>query len=520
MNNPLTCRRIHRWAFPALLTFSVLSVDASAWGAEPVRKVPIAKTTTVAWRAAGSSAAQAGEAAAQPAISGKDAALEQAEKVAAGAPATAPSTQNPTPEVPVKPVDTGAPSEAAAPTKESLPATNATGEVIEETVDESAVPVSVATGLCPPGRLWARKEVLLWWMDGQGAPPLVTTSPNGTPVGQSGVLGQPGTQVLFGGPLNDDFNVGGRFQLGYWLDKCNTIGIQAGFFFLGQNSTNYSASGDGSTILARPFFEANPAVNDQNSQLVSFPGTLSGSVGVNATTQILGGNIGLRKLLCNKSTCAPTCGTECCSVPGVYCCRWDLISGFQYFRLSDNVNINENLTVLGNSQAVPGTNIRLNDRFNTQNNFYGYDIGTVGSCYRGRWFAEGMLSLGIGAVQRSALISGNTTTTVPGGSRSVTNGGLLAQSTNIGEYDDTQFSVMPQVGCNVGYQVCRCARVFVGYTFLGISGIARAGEQIDPVVNSTQIGDGNLVGPARPAFNWNDSFFWAQGVNIGLDCRF
>ncbi|MBY0589389.1 BBP7 family outer membrane beta-barrel protein [bacterium] len=530
MQNPQTDQRdqrIRRWTWATLLALVASGMGTSVSGAEiPVKKMT-AKTTKVVWKSATRNSPSAADPVGGSAPTGKEAALQQAERVAGESSATpvppaaqAPDAGTATPELPVKPVDAGASPTSLPSTGDSTVLPSTTGEVIEDSVDDCEVPVSVSCGLCPPGRLWARKEVLLWWMDGQGTPPLVTTSPNGTPGSQAGVLGQPGTQVIFSGPLNDDFNVGGRFQAGYWLDKCNTIGIQTGFFFLGQNSSSYTASSDGSSIIARPFNDVRPSLNAQNSELVSFPGALSGSVGVDSTTSILGGNIALRKLLCCKNSCAPACASTNCNVPGVYCCRWDCISGFQYFRLADNVSISENLTALNSGPAVPGTNIRLNDRFNTQNNFYGYDIGTVGSCYRGRWFLEGLFSIGIGAVQRTALISGNTTTTVPGGSRTVSNGGLLAQPTNIGQYDDTQFSVMPQVGLNVGYQVCKYARVFAGYTFLGITGIARAGEQIDPVLNSTQLGGGTLAGSSRPAFNWNDSFFWAQGVNIGLDCRF
>ena len=37
-------------------------------------------------------------------------------------------------------------------------------------------------GVCgPPGRVWAEAEFLLWWQRGFAVPPLVTTSPAGTP---------------------------------------------------------------------------------------------------------------------------------------------------------------------------------------------------------------------------------------------------------------------------------------------------------------------------------------------------
>ena len=56
------------------------------------------------------------------------------------------------------------------------------------------------TAFCgPPGRVWLRADYLMWFTTGTRLPPLVTTSPQGTPANQAGVLGAPGTTILFGG---------------------------------------------------------------------------------------------------------------------------------------------------------------------------------------------------------------------------------------------------------------------------------------------------------------------------------
>src|SRR5436190_10489023 len=53
--------------------------------------------------------------------------------------------------------------------------------------------------------LWrVRGEYLLWWTNGNPLPPLVTSSPPGTPQNQAGVLGTPGVQTLFGGNSIDN----------------------------------------------------------------------------------------------------------------------------------------------------------------------------------------------------------------------------------------------------------------------------------------------------------------------------
>src|SRR5262245_59838201 len=44
-------------------------------------------------------------------------------------------------------------------------------------------------GNARPGRIWVKEEYLLWWTRGQLFPPLVTTSPLGTPLATAALLG-------------------------------------------------------------------------------------------------------------------------------------------------------------------------------------------------------------------------------------------------------------------------------------------------------------------------------------------
>ena len=77
---------------------------------------------------------------------------------------------------------------------------------------------------------------------------------------------------------------------------------------------------------------------------------------------------------------------------------------------------------------------------------------------------------------------------------------------------------------NIGYQLTPQIKLFAGYSLLWFSTVARAGEQIDPVGNTTVFpilsGNGPLVGPARPAFRFVESDFWAQGLNFGVEVAF
>ena len=79
-----------------------------------------------------------------------------------------------------------------------------------------------------PGRLWLSAEYLVWATTGQAVPPLVTSSPSGTPAAAIGVLGSPSTEVVFGG---DDFagpmRYGARLTAGFWFTPRQERGIEA-----------------------------------------------------------------------------------------------------------------------------------------------------------------------------------------------------------------------------------------------------------------------------------------------------
>jgi hypothetical protein len=102
----------------------------------------------------------------------------------------------------------------------------------------------------------------------------------------------------------------------------------------------------------------------------------------------------------------------------------------------------------------------------------------------------------------------------------VTTGGLLAvPGANIGRFSRNEFSVVPQVGLNVGYQLCDNIQIFGGYTCLYWTNVVRPGGQIDPVLDVNRIpnfGGGPAATSNRPVVPFADSTFWAHGVSAGV----
>ncbi|MGO9111370.1 MAG: BBP7 family outer membrane beta-barrel protein [Thermoguttaceae bacterium] len=361
--------------------------------------------------------------------------------------------------------------------------------------------------LCgPDGRFWASAEALLWWVQGQKLPPLVTTFPAVTPQSETG-LGDPGEVTLFGDSrANGDLRFGGRFDLGYWLDCDQTVGLEGNFFYLEGLNNSLLIGGNGDPILARPFYDAGNN-NLPSSELISYPGLVNGTVQATATS---GGLLGAEALLRYNLRCG------CCY-------RLDFVGGYRYLHYSDMVGINEDLVSVDPASFVAmGTQIVVNDSFAAQNDFHSLEGGFAGEVRRGYWTLNGLAKLAVGPNLETIQINGSTTTTVPGAAPFSSSGGLLALASNIGNYHNRQWAVVPEVSTRLNYQMSSCVRAFVGYNFLYWPNVARSGNQIDLHANSNLLPPivGPLNGPLNPAFVYHNSELWAQGITLGAEIRF
>ncbi len=364
------------------------------------------------------------------------------------------------------------------------------------------------------GHFWFSGEYLLWAFRRDAVPPLVTGNANGLPA----ALGTPGTVVLFGGNGTDDKDFsGGRFTIGYWCCHCPDWGIEGTYFYVGQLNKTFALGSNGMTSLGRPLNVVNPTLDamgnivppGENVEIVSL-GSTSGSVLVTQTSRLWGAELNGRY----KAWCGPS---------------WhvDLLTGFRYVDLQENINIGENLTTTGGVPGVPATgtsNIVVSDRFGTHDQFYGGQVGFDTEGRWGRWFLGGTFKLAMGDMHEQVNIGGNTTFTLPGAAPVTQNGGVLALASNIGSYSRNRFAVVPEVGLKFGYDVTPHMRVFAGYNFLYMSDVVRPGDQIDRRVNTNQFPSvfrgTTLAQPALPAPLLKTTDFWAQGLTAGMEFRY
>ncbi len=349
---------------------------------------------------------------------------------------------------------------------------------------------------------WLDFDYVLWWGKGTDLPPLVTTSPVSNDPLTYGVLGAPGTQVLFGNQLVDTSSrSGGRIDGGIWFDECQDFGLGAAFLGIQREATVYDASSDGDPILARPFFNEETGAND--AQVIAQPGVTSGGIHIQTANTVIGAEAYIRELLWTE--------------PGY---RLDCIYGYRVLRIDESVAIFDSTVITDPESLIPlGTELVSEDVFNTQNTFQGVNLGLISRSQHSCWGYDLIFKLGLGNIYQTAKIRGNTLITVPEDGSESFDEGLYALGTNIGGYSRNVFGIVPELGVNLHYQFSPSWRLKFGYTFLYFNNMLQAARIIDQNVNPTQI-VGDLLGPARPAFAFSSESYWLQGINFGLECQY
>jgi putative beta barrel porin BBP7 len=331
---------------------------------------------------------------------------------------------------------------------------------------------------------WIEGDYLLWTVKGDKLPALVTT----------GNLGAPGTVVLFGdSAVNDRWRSGGQIKAGYWFDPRHSWGIEGSFFGLQNVSTGFNAGSNGSSVLARPFF--NVLTGLQDTAIVASPALGSGQIAISETSRLWGAGFAFRKEIC--ANCAG---------------RISALVGYRHLRESDDLSIftNQQSNIVG----IGSITAAITDQFGTTNDFNGLDLGLTGESRLGSWSLEWLGKVAVGGNYSTAQINGSTTLAVGGGAPGTLPGGLLAMPSNMGNFSETRFAVVPEVALKLGYQVTSQFRLHAGYDFLFWSNVVRPGNVIDTAINPNQV-PGPLVGASRPAPRLDGSDFWAHGIDLG-----
>jgi hypothetical protein len=389
-----------------------------------------------------------------------------------------------------------------------------------------STPITIEPIVASAPRLQVTAEYLLWWGKGSAVPPLLTTSP---PNGANGIPGTlPGSTVLISGnDLDVGTRNGARFGVTWWCDNCASYGFEGRYFFTSQQINTItvpSLQADGTDVsLFRPYFAPNffqfgtTILPGPFREQVTADGVATGSFTARNSSYFWGAEANYRDCLWNWCDCSSMF-------------RADMLLGFRYLHLDEDLRLSEDairrVQSVNFPDEVAGTRISLFDEFQTKNDFYGGQVGGVLNYTRGSWSADLRGTVAVGNTTQTVTINGGQVRgPLANGGTFVAQGGLLALPTNIGTQSRNVFSVVPEIGLNIGYQVTDHWKAFVGYDFLYWSNVVRPADQIDTTIDVTRIPrfvpPGVLVQPdgPRPARLFQSSDFWVQGVNFGVEYR-
>lgn len=273
---------------------------------------------------------------------------------------------------------------------------------------------------------------------------------------------------------------------------------------MGRNSKKSSITSDenGSPRLRVPYFNVITGLND--SSALATPGVFRGSAVLKVSNKMQGVELNILKdiHLCNGSS-------------------FRMLAGFRY------LNFEENLRFQANSPIIVMPSIyNYADKFSTQNNFYGAQIG---GCYElcfSSFVVDVKAKVALGAMYQKSNIQGAFHTNEFTGFVETFEGGYFALPTNIGHHKKVRFSVIPELNLNMGYLITNNFNIHLGYSVLYVTEVLRASKQMSSNLNPTQSANIDftptpvLVGEASPKAKLRASSLWAQGVNVGLNFIF
>ncbi|WP_160148194.1 BBP7 family outer membrane beta-barrel protein [Rubripirellula obstinata] len=332
-------------------------------------------------------------------------------------------------------------------------------------------------------------ELLMMHRSGDRLPRLVTTGPN-----EAGA----DSQTLFGGDtLLKDVTAGGRVTIGTWIDPQHCRSLVLRGWTATEESYDFSSDQDSNAILGLPFRNVSDDVTPFNDvRIISSPGRATGNVQVNGTSNVFGGDLSVRQHVFGK-------------LGG----NVDVLYGYQYMRLNEDMTIASSSVSLDDDFAPEGTILSTTDAFDIDNEFHGGQFGIAGSYRESCWSFSGLAKVGFGSLRRRAELSGQTFTSIDG-NNAIDPQGLLVRDTNSGTSNDSTFGWIPELDFSLGYHKFPNYELTIGYHIIAMTDALQVSGALDPNLAS------NLSDPAlgiqSPAADFRYNTFYVQGIHFGI----
>ena len=356
--------------------------------------------------------------------------------------------------------------------------------------------------LGPLGPSWEDYQLLYFWPMRQPVPALAYGNRSGLPP----IPGQNDTRLLLGGQsLGSQPSAGGRFTLGASIDKEETLGWEATYFFLGTRTFSQNArtfAGGSVESIGLPYTNATTGMSDILT--VAQPGVSNSMLTVSTSVRVQGWEVtGVANVVDDKHV------------------RVNALFGWRYFQVQEGLRLEQTQF----RYTPDGGLFRTADQFDAHNRFNGGQLGFHTDMRRGLVFCEMTGKIAFG--QNYEVVKNEGMTILQGPTRGVQafgGSGIYVQPSNAGRTANGVFAVLPEGTVKFGLHLGDSGRIYVGYSFLYLSDAVRPGDQIDRTLNPSQVplvsGNGPVYGALSPARIVNRSDFWVQGLVIGLETRY
>jgi hypothetical protein len=334
------------------------------------------------------------------------------------------------------------------------------------------------------------------------------SSPTPVPIITDNYADAPGVNILLGGgEVDTNPNAGFRLTGSYRVDT--RWGVEVSGFYIPTRSTSGSVSSTGepgSIDLYLPYFDVTSG--RENVTEISYWPTYRGSAQATVSTNLGGGEI-----------------NATWSLPAQDALTIDFIGGFRFLQLREAYTIN---TSSPYNPPNPADIWSTTDSFDTRNRFYGLQVGARLAYDQGPWVGWMNAKVAFGTMQQRVSINGylETNDYTSYGPTQIYPGGYFALPTNAGDHSRNTFAAVPEIALNLGYRLTAQATVYLGYSLLYATSVARPGDQMNRNINPTMtVSWGNdppvkPSGPLQPVFSFNTSDFWAQNLSVGFAYRF
>lgn len=334
------------------------------------------------------------------------------------------------------------------------------------------------------------------------------STPTPVPIITDSYLDAPGVNILLGGGqgVDTNSNVGFKLTGAYRVDS--RWGIELTGFYIPTRSTtsNVSSTGQpGSIDLYLPYFDVTQ--DRENITEISYWPTYRGSAQATLSNNLGGGEI-----------------NATWSLPPRDALKMDLIGGFRFLHVRETYTINTSSPYI---PPNPADIWNTTDSFDTRNRYYGLQVGARLAYDQGPWVGWMNATVALGTMQQQVSINGHLETNdyTNFGATQIYPGGYFALPTNSGDHSRNTFAAVPEIAFNLGYRLNPQATVYLGYSLLYATSVARPGDQMNRNINPTMtVSWGNdppakPSGPLQPTFAWNTSDIWAQSLSIGFEYR-